>query len=77
MELAGFYEGNKEITPSVKIKQSTPKWIASSSRWLPWRDQEMKELWVLCAEKKTRNYVAASAIIINGLVNPPFLEATA
>jgi len=52
MELAGFYEGNKEITPSVKIKQSTPKWIASSSRWLPWRDQEMKELWVLCAEKK-------------------------
>ena len=31
---------------------------------------------VMCREK-TRNYVAASAIIINGLVNPPFLEATA
>jgi hypothetical protein len=82
MDLAGFCEG-KEMTPSRKTIQFPPKWIVPPDGFLKFnvdaavaRSGDKGTMGVMCRDS-SGNYVAASAIVINGLVDPPSLEAMA
>ena len=82
MELAGFSEDSK-TTKTIGNKQPTPKWIPSPEGFLKFnvdgvvvRSENKGAIGVICRDS-SGNYVAASAMVINGLVDPPSLEALA
>jgi hypothetical protein len=82
MCLAGLVEDSETIQIKEK-KQHVPKWIPPPEGFLKFnvdgavaRSGDKGAVGVLCRDY-TGNYVAASAMVINGLVDPPSLEALA
>jgi len=82
MELAGFSEDSK-TTNTIGNKQPTPKSIPSPEGFLKFnvdgaveRSKNKGTIGVICRDS-SGNYVTASAMVINGLVDPPSLEALA
>jgi len=82
LELAGFSEKSTATMP-MKTKQHALKWIAPPEGFLKFnadgavaRTGDKGAVGVICRDS-AGNYIAASANIINGLVDPPSLEAMA
>ena len=82
LELAGVSEKSTATMP-VKTKQHALKWIAPPEGFLKFnadgavaRTGDKGAVGVICRDS-AGNYIAASANIINGLVDPPSLEAMA
>lgn len=82
MELAGLCEKSTTIMP-VKTEQHVLKWIAPPEGFLKFnvdgalaRSGDKGAVGVVCRDS-VGNYIAASANVINGLVDPPSLEAMA
>ena len=74
---------DNETTKLTRIKQPASKWIPLPEAFLKFnvdgaveRSKNKGTIGVICRDSLA-NYVAASAMVINGLVDPPSLEALA
>ena len=82
LKLAGLIEGN-ETTKLTRNKQPASKWIPPPEAFLKFnvdgvaaRSGDKGTVGVICRDS-VGNYVAASAMVIDGLTDPSYLEALA
>ena len=82
MTLTGFCD-DSQSKQKTKSRQLAPKWIPPPEAFFKFnvdgalaRSGDKGAVGVICRDRKG-NYVAASVVVINGLLDPPSLEALA